>query len=117
MRDVLRDVQYSVLECSNVIQLKAELVSDLFSTAESALFVINVDLAHRCVKELSAVALARSGAGCGRIQVVFTREFGDLTLAPAVEDFVIKGTLEKPFDFDELQRIARPCRAPSREHS
>jgi DNA-binding NtrC family response regulator len=115
MRDVLRDVEYDVLECSNVIQLRAELVSKLFSTASRVLFVVNVDLAHRCIKELAAVAVARSVAGYDRVPIVFTREFGDLTQAPIVEDLLVRGMLEKPFDFEELERISRFCGTRSGE--
>ena len=111
MLDVLRKAEYDVRECSTALDLELELRS-LYLAADCVLFVLNADVAAACLGELSLVASARSSAGLARAQVIYTCEFGALRQPPDLGGCDLAGLFEKPFDLDELGRVARACRAP-----
>jgi len=115
----LKNAGYGVRQCSNALQLKAELYSSPILTAENALLVLNLELAAQCTVELSTLERVRSNARSERPQFLVICEFGgvkEFSLS-GVGDLRIAGVLEKPFDIDEVERIARTCRDPVRQSS
>jgi hypothetical protein len=113
----LKNACYDVRQCSNALQLKAELYSSPIMTSESALLVLNIELAAQCAPEISTLERVRSNARTTRPQFLLICEFGgvkQLTL-PGVREPRVAAVLEKPFDLDELERIARTCNDPVRQ--
>lgn len=104
---------YDVRACSNALQLKAELYSSPIVSTECALLVLNVELAAQCALELATLVRVRSSERTARALFLFICEFGGLRqFTPSgVADRDIVGVLEKPFDLDELEVLARTCRA------
>jgi DNA-binding response OmpR family regulator len=115
MGRVLGEAGYDVRACASGVQLKGLLHSTPLGTADCALLVLQAELAADCSKELWDVIRLRSSARLSRVHVVFTCEFGALALVPSIGDYHFAGLFEKPFDFDELESVARGCRAHFRQ--
>ena len=99
----LKNAGYDVRQCSNVLQLKAELYSSPILTTETALLVLNVELAAQCGIELATLGRVRPTARSSRAQFLFICEFGGLKqfTSSGIHDSQVVGVLEKPFDLDE----------------
>lgn len=112
----LQNAGYDVRQCSNALQLKAELYSSPILTAENALLTLNLELATQCTVELATLERVRSNARSSRPHFILICEFGGQKQfsLPGLAELRIAATLEKPFDLDELERIARTCREPGR---
>jgi DNA-binding response OmpR family regulator len=105
----LKNAGYDVRQCSNTLQLKAELYSSPILTTQRALLVLNLELAVQCAVELSTLERVRSKARASRPSYLLICEFGGSKqfALPSVEQLEVIGILEKPFDLDELERLAR----------
>jgi hypothetical protein len=108
---VLQGAGYEVREASNALQLKVELQSRYIFSAEGALLVLSADIAGQCATELAALVPARSLARLPRAWFIYTCEFGELRQPPGLGEDHVLGMLEKPFDLDELERMASTCHA------
>jgi len=106
----LRSAGCDVRQCSNVLQLRAELYSSPIHSWERVVLVLNIEIATQCTSELVAMERIRAAARLRRADHVFVCEFGGL------KRFTAPG-LEKPFDLDELEQIARACSQSSRSAS
>ncbi|HVJ14511.1 MAG TPA: hypothetical protein VM686_03680 [Polyangiaceae bacterium] len=116
---VLRQAGYDVRECSNALQLKAELYSSPVLATENALLVLSADIAAQCASELRMLERARAATPRHPPAYVFVCEFGALKqfTPPGVSEHEVAAVLEKPFDVDELERVALRClarKAPGR---
>jgi hypothetical protein len=111
----LKGAGCNVRQCSNVLQLKAELYSSPIRAAARALLVLNVEIGAHCASELAVLGRARASERIAGAAFVFVREFGGskgLALSGLDQDSVL-GVFEKPFDLDDLERIARAyCSRP-----
>ncbi len=104
---------YDILECSNPLQLKVEAHSLPVVEVPKLLVVLSADVARECARELTALLRARASAGMPAFHAVFTCEFGAVQPLPVLGTYALMGVLEKPFELDELERIARGCRLPA----
>jgi hypothetical protein len=112
----LKSAGCDVRQCSNALQLKAELYSSPIHSWDRAILVLNVEIAAQCVSELAAMTRVRANEHVPRADFVFVCEFGGLKrfMAPGLDESSIIRVLEKPFDLDELERIARTHSPSSR---
>ena len=112
MAQALQSAGYDVRQCSNALQLKAELYSSPILTVENALLALNLELGTQCTVELATLERVRSNARSTRPHFIFICEFGGQKQfsLPGVPELRVAATLEKPFDLDELERAARTCR-------
>jgi len=111
----LKHAGYAVRQCSNTLQLKAELTSNPILTTGHPLLVLNSQLAVQCAVELAMLSRERSKARTTRPRFLLIREFGDPRqfMLPGIDHAHVAGVLEKPFDLDELERLARACNDPT----
>jgi DNA-binding NtrC family response regulator len=108
MAQALQNAGCQVSQCSNALQLQAELYSSPILTAERALLVLNAEISEQCFTEIAAMGLVRSSARAARADFVFVCEFGGLKhfTPPDLDEHSVLRILEKPFDLDELERLA-----------
>jgi hypothetical protein len=108
MSGILRGVGHDVRECSNPLQLQVELNLEGAVGAEHLLLVVNRTMAEHCLRDLVIAVRRRSTAGRERARVLYTCEMGHLNQPlPDIGHVHELGVLEKPFDIDELERVAR----------
>jgi len=111
----LKQAGYAVRQCANTLQLKEELTSNPVLTTRNPLLVLNSQLAVQCAVELATLSRGRSQARRTRPRFLLIREFGDPMqfMLPGIDHAHVAGMLEKPFDLDDLERLARACNDPA----
>jgi hypothetical protein len=108
MSGILRGVGHDVRECSNPLQLQVELNLEGAIAAERLLLVVNRTMADHCLRDLVIAVRRRSTAGREQARVLYTCEMGHLNQPlPNIGQVHDLGVLEKPFDIDELERVAQ----------
>jgi hypothetical protein len=108
MVGILRGVGHDVRECSNPLQLQVELNLEGAIAADRLLLVVSRGLAEHCLRDLVIAVRRRSTAGRERARVLYTCEMGHLNQPlPDIGHVHDLGVLEKPFDIDELERVAQ----------
>jgi DNA-binding NtrC family response regulator len=112
MRNTVARADYDVIQCSNPPQLKLELAAAAVVEAPALLMVVSLEIARECSAEISALLRSRTREHRPAVDMAFTVEFGAHRQLPALGTYALAGVLEKPFQLDELQIIARRSRTP-----
>lgn len=112
---VLEGAAFDVLECTSDAQLQHQLRRSSLAVGQRTLLVMNADSAAPSLAQLGEATRLRLGGEPSEWCVILTFEFGAIEQLPTPSGCRMVALLEKPFDLDQFEQLAKACWSPVRE--